>query len=243
MIDIDVLAIGAHPDDVEMSAGGTIAKLVREGKRVAVVDCTRGEMGTRGTATQRDGEAQRASEILGIHARENLNMQDGNIEQSEENIRKVITVLRKYRPAIVIMPPEHERHPDHEAVHRLCRTAYFQSGLTKVVTHDSGTEQKPHRPKHMFCYMQSYHFEPQFFVDITETQEVKIQSVLAFSTQVHVPGTASSNEPETFISRPGFMELLEVRARYFGEQIGVRYAEGFTAVKPIGVHSMSVWLE
>lgn len=238
---VDVLAIGAHPDDVEMSAGGTIAKLVREGKRVAIVDCTRGEMGTRGTVEQRDEEARRAGEILGITLRENLCMSDGNIEQSAENVRKIIMAFRKYRPKIVITTPQSERHPDHEAVHRLCRTAYFQSGLMKVVTHDNGVEQNPHRPRQIFSYMQSDHFEPQFYVDITDTNEIKIQSILAFESQVHVPGN-TTNEPETFISRPGFMEMLEVRARYFGEQIGVRYAEGFTSVKPIGIDSMSVWL-
>lgn len=239
---VDVLAIGAHPDDIEMSAGGTVAKLVREGKRVAIVDCTRGEMGTRGSADLRDDEANRASEILGILFRENLGMKDGSIEQSEENILKVVYVLRKYRPRILLMPPAFERHPDHEAVHRLCRTAYFQSGLTKVLTEQEGQSQKTFRPKFMFCYIQAYHQETDFFVDISSTQDIKMQSVQAYVSQVHVAGKHQSNEPQTYISRPEFMEMLETRDRYFGTQIGVRYAEGFMRIEPLGLPSMSVWL-
>lgn len=240
---VDVLAIGAHPDDIEMSAGGVLVKLSNEGKRVAIVDCTQGEMGSRGDIQIRKKEADAADRILGVVARYNLLMPDGNIEQSQQNVLSVVKILRELQPKILVMPPAHERHPDHEAVHRLCRTAYFKSGMSKISTQDeNGKEQEPFRPQHLFCYMQTYHFEPQFYIDITNEFQQKMESIKAHSSQVWVPGVSSEDGAKTFISSPAFMEMLESRARYFGSLIGVQYAEGFSSVEAIGLPSLSAFL-
>ncbi len=250
---IALLAIAAHPDDVEMSAGGVVAAMVRSGHRVVVADCTRGEMGTRGSAELRDQEAELAARILGVEKRENLEMPDGHVDQSDENVLKLVRLIRHYRPHILLFPPSFERHPDHEAVHRLCRTAYFKSGLTKVETEWEGQAQRTFRPAHMFCYIQAYHHEADFFVDVSSTHEQKIESIRAFGSQVHVPGAPSNTstgnlatsalpEPQTFISKPEFMEMLESRARYFGSLIGVRYAEGFLSVDVVGLSGLEVFL-
>ncbi len=244
--EFDLLAIGAHPDDVEMSAGGCIAQNVQLGKRVAIVDCTRGELGTRGSIEIRKEEAQRAAQILGVQHREILEMTDGSIDQREEYVVMIVTMLRRYRPHIVLIPPAFERHPDHEAVHRLCRTAYFKSGLTKLKTYDNGVEQQPFRPAHMFAFIQAYHQEVDFFVDVSSSHEIKMESIKAYSSQVHVASTkdavSTSEEPQTFISRPEFMEMLEARARYFGSIIGVRYAEGFQSIDAVGFPNFNHWL-
>lgn len=242
MQSIDVLAIGAHPDDVEMSAGGSIAKLVLEGKSVVIVDCTKGEQSTRGTVPERMTEACEAAEILGVLKREVLDLPDGSVGSSPEHVLRIVEVFRRYRPRIVLMPPAFERHPDHEAVHRLCRTAYFQSGLTKVVTHDEGAQQEPFRPSAMYCYIQAYHQEADFFVDVSETHERKLASIRAFRSQVFVPGSENRNEPRTFISDPAFMEMLEHRSRLFGSMIGCRHAEGFLCLEPLRLKSLSVLL-
>ncbi len=239
---IDLLAIGAHPDDIELSAGGVVASMTAAGKRVVIVDCTRGEMGTRGSAEERDREAQRASEILGVSERLNLAMPDGNIEQSLENILSVVRVLRRYRPHILLIPPPVERHPDHESVHRLCRTAAFKSGLTKVRTEWDNEEQRVFSPAHTFCYIQSYHHEADFFVDISSAHETKLSSIRAYGSQVHVPQSPQRSEPQTFISKPDFMEMIEARARYFGGQIGCRFAEGFLCVGSLGLASLECFL-
>ncbi|MBL7997673.1 MAG: bacillithiol biosynthesis deacetylase BshB1 [Candidatus Kapabacteria bacterium] len=239
---VDVLAIGAHPDDIEMSMGGTVAKLVAEGKRVALVDCTRGEMGSRGTREIRDAESVAAATILGASYRENLDMPDGFITQSDENVERLIRVIRAYRPRIMVFNPAFERHPDHEQVHRLCRTAYFKSGMSKIITHHNGIEQAPHRPAQIFTYIQSYHQEPDFAVDISDFFDIKIASIEAHASQVFVQGGGQSNEPQTLISTPGFMEMLRMRDRYLGEQTGVRFAEGFKRISMLGIPTMSIWL-
>lgn len=239
---IALLAIGAHPDDVEMSAGGTVAAMVRSGHKVVIADCTRGEMGSRGSAAVRDQEAIDAAKILGVEIRENLNMPDGNVEQSDENVLKLVRLIRHYRPQILLFPPAFERHPDHEAVHRLCRTAYFRSGLTKVETEWEGVAQQAFRPSRLFSYIQAYHQEADFYIDISVVHDIKIASIRAFGSQVHVPQSAESTEPQTFISKPEFMEMLESRARYAGSIMGCRYAEGFISVEVLGLASMDVWL-
>lgn len=267
---VDVLAIGAHPDDVEMSAGGVLASMVQEGKRVAIVDCTQGEMGTRGSIQQRALEARNASQILGIHHRIILSMTDGYIQQTQENIELLVSVIRLFKPTILLIPPAFERHPDHEAVHRLCRTAIFHSGLAKVEGHkfnvgegyqwDETAEQRInqlHRPKHVFSYIQSYHQESDFMIDITSTHHIKMQSIRAYTSQVftgEIPEKSVVNnnnssitvidnsEPQTYISSPEFMMMLENRAKYFGSQIGVQYAEGFKKITQLGLPSLGVWL-
>lgn len=236
-----VLVLTAHPDDAEFTCSGVIAELTKKGFSVAICDATRGELGSRGTPETRAAEAVRASEILGVAERWNLDIPDGNITISDENIRKVIVALRHFRPELVLMPPEFERHLDHENMHRLVRTAAFQSGLVKIQTTYHGVSQQVHRPKRMLTYMQTYDFEPDFYVDISSTFEEKMASARAFMSQVTSAGN-DDTEPQTFLSRPEFLEFLEARARYFGEKIGVRYAEAFRSVEPVGLKSLDVFL-
>ena len=242
-METDVLVIAAHPDDAELSCGGAIANLTTSGKSVVIADCTRGELGSRGTIEIRAREAENASQILGVKSRVNLAMQDGNIQQSQENILSMITLIRRFCPKIILFNPPFERHPDHENVHLLVRTAVFQSGLTKIETYFNGILQQTHRPKQMFCYMQTYEFQPSFSIDISDVFDIKMSAICAYSSQVFVEGKSDMNEPATFISNPDFMEMLKARARYFGALIGVRYAEPFLAIEPVGIPSMGIWLK
>lgn len=237
----DILVIAAHPDDAELTCGGSIIKAGKEGKSVVVVDCTQGELGTRGTPDLRHKEATAAAAILGIRDRVNLGMEDGNIEVTTENLRKVIQVLRRFRPTIVLFPGERDRHIDHEDVHALVRKAVFQSGLPKIETKENNGVQEVWRPQKMMCYMQTYEFPVNVYIDITDEFGQKIAAMQAYSSQFHVPGT-ELEAPETFISRPDFMEFIEARARYFGGKIGVRYAEAFATVEPLGLQSLSALL-
>jgi bacillithiol biosynthesis deacetylase BshB1 len=242
----DALVIAAHPDDAELSCGGAIAQLTSEGKRVAIVECTRGEMGSRGTPEIRRNEALEAAKILGLVERWNLNLPDGNITITPETTAHIIAAIRYFKPNILLFPPPFERHLDHENVHRLVRTAVFQSGLTKISVNVFGQNLAPHRPKRLFCYMQTYEFEPNFYVDISAHIDTKFQSFFAHSSQVFVPGqsneAASQNEPKTLISSPEFLEFLKARARHFGGKIGVEYAEGFLSLEPMGFSAMSMLL-
>lgn len=235
----DVVVIAAHPDDAELCCGGTIIKLAKEGRSVVVADCTRGELGTRGTPEIRKEEAKKAGEIMQIAGRVNLGMKDGSIELNEENILKLIQVFRAYKPALVLMPGHTDRHIDHEDVHKLVRKAVFQSGLPKVATQWEGEPQEVWRPSRMICYMQAYEIPIDFYVDITDEFAAKLDAMRAYATQFHVPDS-TVDAPETFISRPEFMEFVEARARYFGEKIGVKYAEAFATIEPLGLSSLSV---
>jgi len=241
---IDVLVLSAHPDDAELACSGTIRKLTKEGRTVAFVDATRGELGTRGTPELREKEAAAASAILGVHIRECLEMTDGAIMHTDENIRRVAGAIRAHRPSLMLIPPPVERHPDHEAVHRLARAAAFVAGLAKVETTRDGIVQEPHRPKRLLCFQQQYDFPrlPDLYVDISETFEDKMRSIRAFSSQFHLPELYASDEPSTFISRPEFLEEIEARSRFYGSRIGVAHAEAFLAVEPLGISSLSVLL-
>lgn len=240
---LDVLAFAAHPDDVELGCGGSIAKLTAQGYSVGICDLTRGELGSRGTPERRAEEAEKASVILGIKERVNLGISDGNITINDENIRGIASVLRYYTPQLILIPPKHDRHIDHENAHQLLRKAVFASGMAKIDTLHDGTSQESHRPKYMFAYMQTYHFEPDFIMDITEYYEQKKLAIHAFSSQIYVPDNHDASEPKTFISSPAFMEMLESRARYFGGQIGVKYGEGFQKIEPIGLSGFDIWLK
>ncbi len=237
-----ILTIAAHPDDIELSCGGTLAKLSSEGHTVAVLDCTVGELGSRGSAELRLKEAENASKILGISERYFLNFEDGNVQPTKENIHTIVQYLRMIRPDVLLIPPKFERHPDHEAVHLIARKAQFLSGVAKIETvHPfSGEIQTPHRAKKMYSFMQMYDFQPDFYVDITSTFEKKTASILAYSSQFYNPkAEQSESEAETVISKPEFLHFLEDRAKYFGYKCGFRYAEPFQSIEPIGISSLS----
>ncbi|WP_297982558.1 bacillithiol biosynthesis deacetylase BshB1 [uncultured Chryseobacterium sp.] len=225
---VDILAIGAHPDDVELGCGGTLAKLISEGKKVAIVDLTQGELGTRGTNLTRAEEAAEASKILGISARENLKMKDGFLENSEEYQMKIVKMIRKYQPAIVLANAIEDRHPDHAKAAKLVSDACFLAGLTKIETSIDGENQQTWRPKQVFHYIQWKHITPDFVVDISDFMEKKLQACLAYKTQFYDP---NSKEPMTPIATKDFLESLTYRTQDLGRLSGVSYAEGFTTEK------------
>ena len=225
---VDILAIGAHPDDVELGCGGTLAKLISEGKTVAVVDLTQGELGTRGTNITRAEEAAEASQILGISARENLKMKDGFILNTEEYQLQIVKMIRKYQPEIVLANAIEDRHPDHAKASKLVSDACFLSGLIKIETQLDGENQKQWRPKQVFHYIQWKNITPDFVVDISDFMEKKIEACLAYKTQFYDP---NSKEPMTPIATKDFLESLTYRAQDLGRLSGVAYAEGFTSEK------------
>ena len=227
---VDILAIGAHPDDVELGCGGTLAKLISEGKTVAIVDLTQGELGTRGTNLTRAEESSNASNILGISARENLKMKDGFLLNVEEYQLQIVKMIRKYQPEIVFSNSIDDRHPDHAKASKLVSDACFLSGLIKIETSLENENQKSWRPKHIFNYIQWKPIKPDFVVDISEFMEQKIKACLAYKTQFYDP---NSTEPMTPIASKDFLESLTYRAQDLGRLSGVDYAEGFTTEKLI----------
>lgn len=232
---LDLLAIAAHPDDTELACSGTLALHVAQGKKVGVVDLTRGEMGTRGTPEIRDEEAKASAKILGLAARENLRMDDVFFENNKENQLAVVKIIRKYRPEVLLVNAVEDRHPDHGKASELASTASFMAGLRMISTEDEGKEQEAWRPKAVYHYIQSNYIKPDFVVDVTDYWELKMESVRAFKSQFYDP---NSKEPETFISSPHFMKLLEARAIELGYSIGAKYGEGFTIERNIGVKSL-----
>lgn len=222
---VDFLAIGAHPDDIELGCGGTIAKLVSEGKSVAIVDLTQGELGTRGSAELRHLEAQKAADILGVSARENLKLKDGFLHNSEEYQMAIVEMVRKYQPDVVLANAIDDRHPDHAKASKLASDACFLAGLRRIETTLDGQQQEPWRPKHIFHYIQWKEIKPDFVIDISDFLAKKIDSCMAYSSQFYDP---NSDEPETPISNRDFFESLTYRAQNLGRLSGVTYAEGFT---------------
>lgn len=221
----DILAIGAHPDDVELGCGGTLAKLISEGRTAAIVDLTLGELGTRGTEATRREEAAAAVKILGINARENLRIKDGFVLNVEENQIALVKMIRKYRPEIVFCNAVEDRHPDHAKAAKLTSDACFLSGLRKIKTELDGIAQKAWRPKHVFHYIQWKAIPPDFVIDISEFMDQKREACLAYKTQFYDP---ESTEPMTPIATKDFLESLTYRAQDLGRLSGVAYAEGFT---------------
>jgi len=232
---LDILVFAVHPDDAELGCSGTILKHIAAGKKVGIVDLTRGELGTRGTADTRDEEAAKSAVILGLHARENLRMRDGFFKNDEEHQLQVIRMIRKYRPEIVLSNASHDRHPDHGRAGDLVNDALFLSGLKKVKTELDGSDQEAWRPKILLQYIQDRYIEPDILIDVTDYWDTKMEAVHAFSTQFFNP---NNDDHVTYISSPKFLKMIEARARDLGKYIGATYAEGFTSRKYLGVDDL-----
>jgi N-acetylglucosamine malate deacetylase 1 len=233
---LDLLVMVAHPDDAELGCGGTIAKHVATGKKIGVIDFTRGELGTRGTFETRQKEAADSAKILGLSVRENLGLKDGFFQNDPESQLKVIRAIRHYRPEIVITNAIYDRHIDHGKGASLGYDACFLSGLAKIETVDeSGRRQEAWRPSAVYHCIQSQFIEPDFIVDITDYWNIKMEAIKAFKTQFFDP---QSKEPETYISKPGFLKMIEARAIEYGHAIGTTYGEGFTVRRFIGVKNL-----
>ena len=240
---LDVLALAAHPDDVELCVGGTMCVLADQGYRTGVVDFTRGELGTRGTPEGRAEEAAAASEILGLAARENLGIPDGDIQNTRGNQLRVIEAVRRHRPHVVLTTAEHVRHPDHGAATRLSVDALFYAGLAKIETRDAGgAAQEPWRPHHVLHYVQALDVEPTFVVDVSDVWERRTEALLAYKSQFYQGGDGDDG-PETYISNPGFLEWVEARARVYGHRVGARYGEPLVYRHgPVGVTDLMATL-
>ncbi len=233
---LDILAFGAHPDDVELGCGATIAKEVSLGKKVGIVDLTRGELGTRGSAAVRELEAAKSATILGVSVRENMGFADGFFINDKNHQLEIIKMIRKYQPEIVLCNAVDDRHIDHPKGSSLVSDACFLSGLLKIETEIGGELQKKWRPKQVYHYIQWKNIEPDFVVDVSDFIDVKQKAVLAYSTQFYDP---KSNEPETPITSKNFTESINYRAKDLGRLIGVEYAEGFTSERYVAVENLS----
>jgi bacillithiol biosynthesis deacetylase BshB1 len=228
---LDILAFGVHPDDVELGCAGTIMAAIDQGKKVGIVDLTRGELGTRGTPTTRTQEAAAAAKIMGVDIRENLDMADGFFANDEAHQRKIIALIRKYQPDIILANAPEDRHPDHGRSAKLVSDAAFLSGLRKIETIHDSVAQNTWRPAYTFHYIQDRFIQPSFVIDITKYMDRKIEAVLAYGTQFN---SADTSEPQTYISSPQFLETVKARALMLGKRIGVGYAEGYITEKIIG---------
>ncbi|WP_341222179.1 bacillithiol biosynthesis deacetylase BshB1 [Polaribacter atrinae] len=233
---LDILAFGAHPDDVELGCGATIAKEISLGKKVGIVDLTRGELGTRGSADLRDIEAANAAKILGVSVRENLGFSDAFFTNDKKHQLAIIKMIRKYQPEIVLCNAVDDRHIDHPKGSRLVSDACFLSGLLKIETEIEGELQEKWRPKLVYHYMQWKNIEPDFVIDVTGFMEIKKKSVLAYTSQFYDP---TSNEPETPITSKNFTDSVEYRAKDLGRLIGVESAEGFNTERYVAVENFS----
>lgn len=222
---VDVLAIGAHPDDVDLICGGTIAKLTSRSKRVIIVDLTRGEMGSRGTPEQRAREARAAADILGVSERFALDLGDGVLENTSDNRRRIIEIIRKYRPTIILAHHWNDLHPDHAHAGRMIRDIMYPVGFAR---YPAGGE--PYRPNEVLFFMGHTPFDPSFIVDIDDYHDQKKAAIECFASQF---GQGDSDDVPTGISEPGFMEMIEARARYFGSLIGRTFGEPFAVTRPV----------
>lgn len=236
-MELDVLVFAAHPDDAELSMGGTIHKLAVNGKRIGIVDLCEGELGTRGNVETRKQEATDASKILKLTVRENLGLPDGEIRRSKEYVKAVVREIRKYKPKIIFAPFPNDRHPDHIGTSQIVKEAMFFSGVNKFETEINGIVQNPYRPNKLFYYMQTFEFKPSFIVDISQNMDSKMDAVRAYKTQFYDP---NSNEPETFISNPLFIQHLETRAKYYGFLIRKLYGEPFYSEEDIELDVISL---
>lgn len=232
---LDILVLAVHPDDAELGCSGTIVKHIELGKKVGIIDFTRGELGTRGTAEIRDEEAADSAKIMGLHARENLKFRDGFFVNDEAHQLEVIKMIRKYQPEIVLCNALHDRHPDHGRAGDLANDACFLSGLAKINTELDGAAQAPWRPRLVLQYIQDRYIKPDVIIDITPYFEIKLAAIKAFKTQFFNPDL---DGPDTYISSPEFFESVIGRAREFGKTVGATYGEGFTSRKLLGVNNL-----
>ncbi|SFT55985.1 bacillithiol biosynthesis deacetylase BshB1 [Lishizhenia tianjinensis] len=232
---VDILAIGAHPDDVELSCAGTLLKEKAAGKKIAIVDLTEGELGSRGTVQTRYQEAENAGKILGIEARHNLRLADGFFEHTKENLLLLVEQIRRFRPEIVLANAVSDRHPDHGKGAKFISDACFLAGLLKIETDFEGESQEKWRPKAVYHYIQDRHLKPDFVVDVTPYVEDKFKSIFAYETQFYKEGSEGPNTP---ISGKEFVEFLKGRMREFGRPIGAEFAEGYTVERIAGVNSL-----
>ncbi|MBC7850099.1 MAG: bacillithiol biosynthesis deacetylase BshB1 [Chitinophagaceae bacterium] len=238
---LDLLAIGVHPDDVELGCSGTILNELKVGKKVGILDLTQGELGTRGTIETRHTEAAAAASILGVHVRENLKMNDGFFRNDEQHQLQLIAAIRKFQPEIVLANVLDDRHPDHGRAGRLIADACFLAGLIKIETFDAdGKKQLRWRPKYVLHYIQDWYHEPDLLIDISDVFEKRMKAVEAYGTQFF-SGTADG--VQTYISTPDFLESVIARARMLGKRIGVKYAEGFITQKKIGIKNLDSLLQ
>lgn len=229
---LDVLAIGAHPDDVELGCGGTLALLAEQGRKVGIVHLTRGERGTRGTAEEREAEARAAGAALGASTVDFLDCGDGSLRNGEAEEDALIELLRRYRPEVVLGPTPRDRHPDHGRAHRLVEDACFYAGLRRRAEGRGG---EPHRPAVSYSYMQNDAFEPAFIVDISRVWEKKLASLACYSSQLYGPKSSERQEPATKVASREFAQAVEGRARHFGMLIGVELGEPFWSRLPLAV--------
>ena len=232
---LDILVFAVHPDDAELGCSGTILKHMAAGRKVGIIDFTRGELGTRGTVETRDQESADATKILGLHVRENLEMRDGFFKNDEEHQLKIIQIIRKYTPEMVLSNALHDRHPDHGRASDLVYDALFLSGLAKVTTISEGVEQAAFRPRLLLQYIQDRYIKPDILIDISDFWDKKLECIHAFKTQFSNP---DNDEQETYISSPEFLKSIEARSREFGKSIGAVHAEGFTSRKLLGVDDL-----
>jgi bacillithiol biosynthesis deacetylase BshB1 len=236
MLKLDILVLPVHPDDAELGCSGTILKEIALGKKVGIVDLTRGELGTRGSAEIRDREAAESARILGLTVRDNLSLPDGFFENTKEYQLRVIEVIRRFKPEIVITNGYHDRHPDHGRASDLVEASAFLAGLRKIETRYNDEAQEAWRPNLVLHFIQDNYIKPDILVDISNHWDKKVESIRAFGSQFFNPNW--QNEPQTYISSPDFIEIIEARAREFGKSIGVKYAEGFTSRKILGVDNL-----
>ncbi len=238
MLKLDILAIGVHPDDVELACSGTLLRHIAQGKKIGLLDLTRGELGTRGSAELRDQEAADSAKKMGALVRENARMADGFFENNQENVIKIIEVIRRYQPTIILANAIDDRHPDHGRAAKLTHDACFYAGLARIETLDhDGTPQERWRPKAVYHYIQDYFLKPDFVVDVTPFWEKKMELIFSFKSQFFDPNS-DSKELSTPISGEDFTAFLEGRARNFGRPAGYDFAEGFQTARTFGVNNL-----
>jgi len=232
---LDILAFAAHPDDVELSASGTLLKYIAEGKKVGIIDLTRGELGSRGTATTRSLEAENAGKLMGLSVRDNLDLADGFFDDSFDTKMRIIQQIRKYQPDIVLANAMSDRHPDHGRAGKIVADASFLSGLLKIQSAEDDIPQAPFRPQLLLHYIQDHYLKPDIVIDVSDFMEQKIEVIKAFTTQFYDP---NFDGPETPISGEDFFDFIKGRMMTLGRPIGAKYAEGFTCDRLLGVDDL-----